>query len=145
MRAGCCKYSNISLVYRFVRVFHCTAQVSLCVLCAPFTFGAPWRYCCTVTACLLLAAYSKLVVHHRRHSCRFERLTASHPLRSPFSTLYLGRVGVGWQRHCRTCRSLLELDSQGTVLFCSFGGRSQLAVQLDHLCWVETFYSAQGE
>ena len=26
-----------------------------------------------------------------------------------------GRVGVGWQRNCKTCRSLRELDYQGTV------------------------------
>ena len=39
-----------------------------------------------------------------------------------FSTLvpppppYIG-VGVGWQRRCKTCQSLRELDNQGTVSF----------------------------
>ena len=49
---------------------------------------------------------------------------------------YIGWVGVLWQRHCKTCRSLHELGQQGTVFF---GGRSQLAVELDHLRGVETF------
>ena len=31
--------------------------------------------------------------------------------------IYVGWVGVGWQRHCKTCRSLRELDYQGTYLF----------------------------
>ena len=61
----------------------------------------------------------------------------------PIYYAYTGWVGVGWQRHCKTCRSLLELDNQGTSL--SFGGRSQLVVELDHLCGVVTLYSAQGE
>ena len=57
---------------------------------------------------------------------------------------------LGWCRlattHCTTCRSLHELDRQGTVFF-SFllcfrrsipaGGRSQLTVELDNLCGVE--------
>ena len=55
---------------------------------------------------------------------------------------YLGWVGVGWQRHCRTCRSLRELDNQGTSFF--FGGHPQLVVELDHLCEVHNLYSAQG-
>ena len=45
--------------------------------------------------------------------------------------LYIGWVGVGWRRHCKTCRSIRELDNQGTV-FCFFGGRPQLVVELDH-------------
>ena len=32
----------------------------------------------------------------------------------------IGWVGVGWQRHCKTCRSLHELDNQGTYLFACF-------------------------
>ena len=35
----------------------------------------------------------------------------------PRSSLYIGWVGVHWQRHCKTCRSLRELDNQGTVFF----------------------------
>ena len=30
---------------------------------------------------------------------------------------YIGWVGVRWHRHCKTCRSLRELDNQGTILF----------------------------
>ena len=32
------------------------------------------------------------------------------------------RVGVGWQRRCKTCQSLRELDNQGTVFVLFFGG-----------------------
>ena len=41
------------------------------------------------------------------------------PLHTLLPLFYLGWVGVGWQRHCKTCRSLRELDNQGTV-FCLF-------------------------
>ena len=52
--------------------------------------------------------------------------------------LFIGWIGVGWQRHCKTCRSLRELDDQGSVFFFFFvfGGRLQLVVELDHLCEV---------
>ena len=40
----------------------------------------------------------------------------------PWPILYIGRVGVGWQRHCKTCRSLHELDHQGTVFWLCSGG-----------------------
>ena len=30
--------------------------------------------------------------------------------------MYVG-VGVGWQRRCKTCQSLRELDNQGTISF----------------------------
>ena len=46
--------------------------------------------------------------------------------------LCIGWVGIVWQRYCRTCRSLLELDNQGTLflfLFCFFGGRSPPVVE----------------
>ena len=62
---------------------------------------------------------------------------------APPPLLYIGWVGVGWQRHCKTCRSLRELDNQGTV-FCFFGGRPHLVVELDHLCEVNDIYSAQA-
>ena len=29
---------------------------------------------------------------------------------------YMGWVGVGWQRRCKTRQSLRELDNQGTLL-----------------------------
>ena len=36
---------------------------------------------------------------------------------------YIGWVGVGWQRHCcKTCRSLRELDTQGTYRFLAARG-----------------------
>ena len=57
----------------------------------------------------------------------------------------IGWAGVGWQLHCKTCRSLHELNRQGTLFFFFFGGQSQLAVELDHLCGVANVYSAQGE
>ena len=38
-----------------------------------------------------------------------------------YSTIYyIGWVGIGWQRRCKTRQSLRELDHQGTVFF--FGG-----------------------
>ena len=58
-----------------------------------------------------------------------------HPFPPP--TIYqVGWVGVGWQRHYKTCRSLLELNNQGTVFFL-IGGHPQLVVELDHLCEVK--------
>ena len=35
----------------------------------------------------------------------------------PPPLLYVGWVGVVWQRHCKTCRSLVELDCKGTAFF----------------------------
>ena len=67
------------------------------------------------------------------------------PLESPpglYYTWYIGWVGVGWQRQCKTWRSLHELVHQGTVFLC---GRSQMVVELDNLCGAEKSYSAQGE
>ena len=52
----------------------------------------------------------------------------SYPAPAPY-TLLVGWVGVGWQRHCKTCRLLIEIDNQGTDFV--FGGRSQLVVKLD--------------
>ena len=45
------------------------------------------------------------------------------PPQSPPYIIFIciGWVGVGWQRHCKTCRSPRELDDQGTNIF--FGGR----------------------
>ena len=53
---------------------------------------------------------------------------------SPSPLLYIGWVGVGWQRHGETCRSLRELDNQGTFFF--FLAVAQLVVELDRLCVV---------
>ena len=33
----------------------------------------------------------------------------------PRELLSPGCVGVGWERHCNTCRKFRELDNQGTV------------------------------
>ena len=60
---------------------------------------------------------------------------------------YIGWFGVGWQRHCRTCRSLRELDNQGTVFLSFFflwRSPTAVVVELDHLCEVKNLYSAQG-
>ena len=47
------------------------------------------------------------------------------------SYLYIG-VGVGWQRRCKTCQSLRELDNQGTVCLLFLGGR-QDGYRVDHI------------
>ena len=44
-------------------------------------------------------------------------LTPPLPLQCP--QFYIGWVDVGWQRHCKTCRSLRELDNQRTFFFFS--------------------------
>ena len=53
---------------------------------------------------------------------------------APWPIFYIGWVGSGWQRHCTTCRSLHELNHQGTFFFfllLFLGGRSQASVELD--------------
>ena len=70
------------------------------------------------------------------------------PPPSPPSILGIGWVGVGWQRHCcTTCRSLCDLDNQGTVFFGTGGGGSVTAGDrvVDHSCGVESLHSAQEE
>ena len=37
----------------------------------------------------------------------------------PRAQIYVGWIGVGWQRHCAIFRPIFELDSQGTA-FCVF-------------------------
>ena len=76
----------------------------------------------------------------------YVRLRAYHFFNPP-PLLYIGWVGVGWQRHFKICRSLRELDNQGTAFFSSFffGGRSQLVVELNRSCEVNNLYSAQVE
>ena len=44
--------------------------------------------------------------------------------------MYIG-VGVGWQRCCRTCQSLRELDSPGTVFF--FLAVTMVVIELDRI------------
>ena len=48
---------------------------------------------------------------------------------------------VGWQRYCKTCRSLRELDNPGTVFFSLAVAHGGFRV---HLCEVKNLYSAQG-
>ena len=64
---------------------------------------------------------------------------------SPANPVYIGRIGVGWKQHCKTCRSLDELDHKGTVFFFNFGGRLQLTVEPGHMWGVGNVYSAHGE
>ena len=59
--------------------------------------------------------------------------------------------GLGWRRLATTLQlysmpltTVRELDNQGAVfLFFVLGGRSLLAIKLDHLCRVENLYSAE--
>ena len=44
------------------------------------------------------------------------RLRVCMKMSTPLHLFYIDRVGVGRQRHCRTCRSLRELNNRGTVL-----------------------------
>ena len=95
-----------------------------------------------------MPSWSVKTRHAPSRHCRNARVyghttTAMHEMPpTPPSPYYIGWVGVGWQRHCQTCRSLREPDTQGTAsLF--FGGRSQLVVELDRLCEVNNLYSAQ--
>ena len=46
--------------------------------------------------------------------------------------MYIG-IGVGWQRRCKTCLSLRELDNQGAVFF--FFGGHQDGYRVDHVVW----------
>ena len=43
--------------------------------------------------------------------------------------MYIG-VGVGWQRRCKTCQSLRELDNQGTVFFLAV---TVMVTELNHI------------
>ena len=60
----------------------------------------------------------------------------------------IGRLGVGWQRHCKTCCSIRDLDNQDTLFsfyfFVFFGGLPQVVVVLDHLGEVDVYSAQQG-
>ena len=43
--------------------------------------------------------------------------------------MYIG-VGVGWQRRCKTCQLLRELDNQGTVFFLAV---TMMVIELGHI------------
>ena len=73
------------------------------------------------------------------------QLPSPDKLVTEYHCIYLGWIGVGWQRHCKTYRSIRELDNQGTQRFVLFFLSLQLAVELDHLCGVESLYTVQGE
>ena len=91
--------------------------------------------------------FSDMSVKYRRaqRAGEHSKLTVRAPKPPPPPPLfYIGWVGVGWQRHCKTCHSLRELDNQGTVFLCVFfGGRPQPVIELDHLCEVKNIYFAQ--
>ena len=57
--------------------------------------------------------------------------------------MYIG-VGVGWQRRCRTCQSLRELDNHGGVFFL-FLAVTTMVVELDRIMRGGGRKSAQGE
>ena len=61
----------------------------------------------------------------RKDGQRRERyaINGSDKAEDPHRYIYVGWVGVG-----KTCRSLCELDNQGTIFF--FGCRSKLAIEL---------------
>ena len=77
------------------------------------------------------------------HACARDIVLILRPLPvlppSPY-LLYMGWVSVGWQRYCKTCRSLCGLDNQGAVLFFAVGHSWRA-----HLCGVENLHSAQRE
>ena len=43
--------------------------------------------------------------------------------------MYIG-AGVGWQRRCKTCQSLRELDNHGAVFFVAV---TMMVVELDYV------------
>ena len=59
--------------------------------------------------------------------------------------MYIG-VGIGWQRRCKTCQSLRELDNQGTVVavFCFCFAVTMMVIELDQLCGVENLTPHRG-
>ena len=46
--------------------------------------------------------------------------------------MYTG-VSVGWQRRCKTCQSLRELDNPGAVFLFLFCGDHQNGYRVDHI------------
>ena len=61
------------------------------------------------------------------------------------SYIYIGWVGVGWQRRCKIRLSLRELDSQGTVfLLIVFLAVTTAGGQFRSLLCGGNLYSAQG-
>ena len=44
--------------------------------------------------------------------------------------MYIG-VGVGWQRRCKTCQPLRELDNQGIVFVCFRLAVTMMVIELD--------------
>ena len=62
------------------------------------------------------------------------------PAVSNIHYIYIGWIGVGLKRHCKTCHSLLprELGNQGTPRFFFFWRSPQLAIEVNHKCRVES-------
>ena len=46
-----------------------------------------------------------------------------------YTRMYIG-AGVGWQRRCKTCQSLRELDNHGAVFFVAV---TMMVVELDYI------------
>ena len=67
----------------------------------------------------------------------------THWTHAPFSLPPICWVGVGWQRHCKTGRSLRELDNQGTFCFFRRSPTTGCRVTVDQLCEVNNIYSAR--
>ena len=44
-------------------------------------------------------------------------------------------IGVGWQRRCKTCQSLRELDTQGTVFFFLLFVFPMMVIELGRVVW----------
>ena len=57
----------------------------------------------------------KVMTLYGKHASYWRRRHSPH--RAPPLLLYIGWVGVGWQRHCKTYHSRRELDNQGTAFF----------------------------
>ena len=73
---------------------------------------------------------------HARHECTCVQTTLVHgltttamheneyppPFMQVYIYIYIGWVGVGWRRRCKTRLSLRGLENQGTVFSVCFGG-----------------------
>ena len=92
----CCSHPTHHCLYRFER---------LLIRCAPSRR-------CTNARVYGLTDYDRAF----NNDCT----TPSLPPLCLYYTWYIGWVGVGWQRRCKTCHSLHELDYQGTVFCCVF-------------------------
>ena len=88
----------------------------ICLLCFalknPQRKGSPLGHCTLL--CSAFEGYETVPLIGR-FALAF-RLESFMPPPSP-PIVSIGRIGVGWQRHCKTCRSLLELLDNQDILF----------------------------